>query len=179
QEKTEEEEFNTGPLSVLMMSVKNDTQVLINCCNNRKLIGCVRDFERHCNMVLENVREMRIEVIFLFDRRWVVSIVDCRELEDRGGCENSLIQPEKPMEKDLSQEKTEEEEFNTGPLSVLMMSVKNDTHVLINCCNNRKLIGCVRDFERHCNMVLENIREMRIEVIFLFDRYMFSVYSCI
>ncbi|WZZ68495.1 hypothetical protein YC2023_079865 [Brassica napus] len=61
-EKTEEEEFNTGPLSVLMMSVKNDTQVLINCCNNRKLIGCVRDFERRCNMVLENIREMRIEV---------------------------------------------------------------------------------------------------------------------
>ncbi|KAG2253736.1 hypothetical protein Bca52824_083872 [Brassica carinata] len=76
----------------------------------------------------------------------------------------------KPMEKDLNQEKTEEEEFNTGPLSVLMMSVKNDTQVLINCCNNRKLIGCVRDFERRCNMVLENIREMRIEVIFLFDR---------
>ncbi|CAN6934492.1 unnamed protein product, partial [Brassica oleracea] len=96
--------------------------------------------------------------------RWLVSIVDCRELEDRGGCENSSIQHEKPMEKDLNQEKTEEEEFNTGPLSVLMMSVKNDTQVLINCCNNRKLIGCVRDFERRCNMVLENIREMRIEV---------------
>ena len=26
--KTEEEEFNTGPLSVLMMSVKNNTQVM-------------------------------------------------------------------------------------------------------------------------------------------------------
>lgn len=25
--KTEDEEFNTGPLSVLMMSVKNNTQV--------------------------------------------------------------------------------------------------------------------------------------------------------
>ena len=48
-----------------MMSVKNNTQVLINCRNNRKLLGRVRAFDRHCNMVLENVREMWTEVIFL------------------------------------------------------------------------------------------------------------------
>ncbi|CAN6457090.1 unnamed protein product [Victoria cruziana] len=60
--KKEEEEFNTGPLSVLMMSVKNNTQVLINCRNNKKLLGRVRAFDRHCNMVLENVREMWTEV---------------------------------------------------------------------------------------------------------------------
>ncbi|KAL7198968.1 hypothetical protein ACSBR2_021287 [Camellia fascicularis] len=62
QAKTEEEEFSTGPLSVLMMSVKNNTQVLINCRNNKKLLGRVRAFDRHCNMVLENVREMWTEV---------------------------------------------------------------------------------------------------------------------
>ncbi|CAH9096042.1 unnamed protein product [Cuscuta epithymum] len=61
--KNEEEEFNTGPLSVLMMSVRNNTQVLINCRNNRKLLGRVRAFDRHCNMVLENVREMWTEVV--------------------------------------------------------------------------------------------------------------------
>ncbi|TQE04372.1 hypothetical protein C1H46_009991, partial [Malus baccata] len=60
--KNEEEEFNNGPLSVLLMSVKNNTQVLINCRNNRKLLGRVRAFDRHCNMVLENVREMWTEV---------------------------------------------------------------------------------------------------------------------
>ncbi|CAL4903270.1 unnamed protein product [Urochloa decumbens] len=60
--KKEEEEFSTGPLSVLMMSVKNNTQVLINCRNNKKLLGRVRAFDRHCNMVLENVREMWTEV---------------------------------------------------------------------------------------------------------------------
>ncbi|KAL9268665.1 putative small nuclear ribonucleoprotein Sm D2 [Drosera capensis] len=60
--KNEQEEFNTGPLSVLMMSVKNNTQVLINCRNNKKLLGRVRAFDRHCNMVLENVREMWTEV---------------------------------------------------------------------------------------------------------------------
>merc|ERR1712213_269784 len=58
----EEEEFKTGPLSVLMQSVKNNTQVLINCRNNRKLLGRVKAFDRHCNMVLENVKEMWTEL---------------------------------------------------------------------------------------------------------------------
>ncbi|KAJ0861928.1 putative small nuclear ribonucleoprotein Sm D2 [Helianthus annuus] len=30
--------------------------------------------------------------------------------------------------------------------------------------NNKKLLGRVRAFDRHCNMVLENIREMWTEV---------------
>ncbi|ELW65462.1 Small nuclear ribonucleoprotein Sm D2 [Tupaia chinensis] len=61
-QKWEEEEFNTGPLSELTQSVKNNTQVLINCCNNKKLLGRVKAFDRHCNMVLENVKEMWTEV---------------------------------------------------------------------------------------------------------------------
>ncbi|KAJ8749064.1 hypothetical protein K2173_013671 [Erythroxylum novogranatense] len=69
----------------------------------------------------------------------------------------------RPMEEDQNGKK-EEEEFNTGPLSVLMMSVKNNTQVLINCRNNKKLLGRVRAFDRHCNMVLENVREMWTEV---------------
>ena len=36
-------------------------QVLINCRNNRKLLGRVKAFDRHCNMVLENVKEMWTE----------------------------------------------------------------------------------------------------------------------
>lgn len=60
-QKQEDEEFNTGPLSVLTQSVKNNTQVLINCRNNRKLLGRVKAFDRHCNMVLENVKEMWTE----------------------------------------------------------------------------------------------------------------------
>jgi small nuclear ribonucleoprotein (snRNP)-like protein len=36
--------------------------VLINCRNNRKLLGRVKAFDRHCNMVLENVKEMWTEV---------------------------------------------------------------------------------------------------------------------
>ncbi|XP_064484265.1 small nuclear ribonucleoprotein Sm D2 [Ornithodoros turicata] len=60
--KREEEEFNTGPLSVLTQSVKSNTQVLINCRNNKKLLGRVKAFDRHCNMVLENVKEMWTEI---------------------------------------------------------------------------------------------------------------------
>ena len=60
--KSEEEEFATGPLSVLTQSVKSNTQVLINCRNNKKLLGRVKAFDRHCNMVLENVKEMWTEV---------------------------------------------------------------------------------------------------------------------
>ena len=57
----EEEEFRTGPLSVLTQSVKDNSQVLINCRNNRKILARVRAFDRHCNMVLENVKEMWTE----------------------------------------------------------------------------------------------------------------------
>uniref|UniRef100_A0A8C6YPV6 Small nuclear ribonucleoprotein Sm D2 n=1 Tax=Nothoprocta perdicaria TaxID=30464 RepID=A0A8C6YPV6_NOTPE len=45
-QKREEEEFNTGPLSVLTQSVKNNTQVLVNCRNNKKLLGRVKAFDR-------------------------------------------------------------------------------------------------------------------------------------
>ena len=66
--------------------------------------------------------------------------------------------------KDAEQSKTEEEEFSTGPLSVLTQSVKSNTQVLINCRNNKKLLGRVKAFDRHCNMVLENVKEMWTEV---------------
>uniref|UniRef100_A0AC35U2P0 Small nuclear ribonucleoprotein Sm D2 n=1 Tax=Rhabditophanes sp. KR3021 TaxID=114890 RepID=A0AC35U2P0_9BILA len=58
----EEEEFRIGPLSILTSSVKNNTQVLINCRNNKKLLGRVKAFDRHFNMVLEDVKEMWTEV---------------------------------------------------------------------------------------------------------------------
>ncbi len=47
---TEEEEFMKGPLSVLLKSAKTNSQVLINCRNNHKLLGRVKAFDRHCNM---------------------------------------------------------------------------------------------------------------------------------
>lgn len=61
-EDKKEDDFSTGPLSVLTQSVRNNTQVLINCRNNKKLLGRVKAFDRHCNMVLEHVQEMWTEV---------------------------------------------------------------------------------------------------------------------
>ena len=54
----ETHEFTSGPLSLLQTAVRQHTQVLISCRNNRKLLGRVKAFDRHCNMVLENVKEM-------------------------------------------------------------------------------------------------------------------------
>lgn len=45
-----------------MQSVKNNSQVLINVRNNHKLLARVKAFDRHCNMVLENVKEMWTEI---------------------------------------------------------------------------------------------------------------------
>ena len=61
QERKEDEDFQKGPLSVLLDSVRDQTQVLINCRNNKKLLGRVKAFDRHCNMVLENVQELWTE----------------------------------------------------------------------------------------------------------------------
>lgn len=62
QEAAEKEAFEHGPLSILTQSVRNQTQVLINVRNNKKLLARVKAFDRHCNMVLEGVREMWMEV---------------------------------------------------------------------------------------------------------------------
>ncbi|KAH9261957.1 small nuclear ribonucleoprotein Sm D2 [Batrachochytrium salamandrivorans] len=56
----EEAEFQTGPLSILTQ-LKTSSQVLVVCRNNRKLLARVKAFDRHCNMVLENVKEMWTE----------------------------------------------------------------------------------------------------------------------
>lgn len=49
------------PLTVVMPASLLPAQVLINCRNNRKLLGRVKAFDRHCNMVLENVKEFWTE----------------------------------------------------------------------------------------------------------------------
>ena len=55
----EEHEFAHGPMAMLATAVKTGNQVLISCRNNRKLLARVKAFDRHFNMVLENVREVR------------------------------------------------------------------------------------------------------------------------
>lgn len=58
KEKKLEAELKVGPLSILQQSVENHSQVLISLRNNRKLLGRVHSFDRHMNLILENVREM-------------------------------------------------------------------------------------------------------------------------
>lgn len=53
--------------------------------------------------------------------------------------------------------------INDGPLSILKDAVKKKNHILIYCRNNRKLYGQLRAFDRHMNMVLENIIELWTE----------------
>ena len=57
----EEYEFTHGPMALLSQALKTRTPVLISCRNNRKLLAKVKAFDRHCNLVLENVREMWTE----------------------------------------------------------------------------------------------------------------------
>ncbi|USP78428.1 small nuclear ribonucleoprotein Sm D2 [Curvularia clavata] len=59
--QVEEHELTTGPLSILQTAVRTRTQVLISCRNNRKILARVKAFDRHCNMVLENAKEMWTE----------------------------------------------------------------------------------------------------------------------
>ena len=57
----EEFQISQGPLSVLQSSVRNHTQILISLRNNKKLLARVKAFDRHSNMVLENVKEVGAE----------------------------------------------------------------------------------------------------------------------
>ena len=62
----EDYEFTHGPMSLLTTAVKSHTQVLISCRNNRKLLARVKAFDRHFNMVLENVREVYLSLLIIF-----------------------------------------------------------------------------------------------------------------
>ncbi|KAF1827011.1 Sm-like ribonucleo protein [Dissoconium aciculare CBS 342.82] len=63
----EQHEFSAGPLSLIQTAVRQHVQVLISCRNNRKLLARVKAFDRHCNMILENVKEMWTEIPRLHD----------------------------------------------------------------------------------------------------------------
>lgn len=97
----EEHEFTSGPLSILQTAVRSHTQVLISCRNNRKLLARVKAFDRHCNMVLENVKEMWTETPRLAggkkgrptnkDRFISKMCVQCSCVGSRPSCEASAV----------------------------------------------------------------------------------------
>ena len=48
----------TGPFSVLWTAAAESTQVLVKIRNNHSLLGRVKAFDRHFNLLLEGVKEM-------------------------------------------------------------------------------------------------------------------------
>ena len=63
KEKEEEKMINEGPLSLLKEAVRTNSQILIYCRNNRKLLGRIRAFDRHMNIILEAVCEIWSEMM--------------------------------------------------------------------------------------------------------------------
>ncbi|SCU84117.1 LAMI_0C06304g1_1 [Lachancea mirantina] len=60
-EQLEEFEFKNGPMSLINDAMVANTPVIISLRNNHKIIARVKAFDRHCNMVLENVKELWTE----------------------------------------------------------------------------------------------------------------------
>lgn len=50
-------------MSLLQNAVDNGSPVVISCRNNHKLIAKVKAFDRHCNLILENVKELWTESV--------------------------------------------------------------------------------------------------------------------
>jgi small nuclear ribonucleoprotein (snRNP)-like protein len=58
----QEDTFYMGPFYFLTSAVKENQQVLICLRNNRKIVGRVKAFDRHMNMIMENVCETWTEM---------------------------------------------------------------------------------------------------------------------
>lgn len=55
------DDLKSGPFSLLYDAVKNNIQILINVRNNHKYIARVKAYDRHMNLLLEDVKEMWTE----------------------------------------------------------------------------------------------------------------------
>ena len=69
------------------------------------------------------------------------------------------------LDEDKNKEKAEEEMINGGPLSLLKEAVRTNSQILIYCRNNRKLLGRIRAFDRHMNIILEAVCEIWSEMM--------------
>ncbi|KAK4873418.1 hypothetical protein RN001_015447 [Aquatica leii] len=62
QTQKADKDFQIGPMSILQDALNNHNQVLISCRNNKKLLGFIKAYDRHMNLILENVKEMWTEL---------------------------------------------------------------------------------------------------------------------
>lgn len=60
-QQLEEFEFAHGPMSLIQSSMNSGSPVVVHCRNNHKVIGKVKAFDRHCNLILEDVKELWTE----------------------------------------------------------------------------------------------------------------------
>lgn len=61
--RLEEFEMKHGPMSLIRDAMLQRTPIIISLRNNHKLIARVKSFDKHCNMVLENVKEIWTEKV--------------------------------------------------------------------------------------------------------------------
>lgn len=54
-------DLKSGPFTLLYKAVQDNTQILINVRNNHKILGRVKAYDRHMNLLLEDVKEMWTE----------------------------------------------------------------------------------------------------------------------
>ena len=76
-----------------------------------------------------------------------------------------LFKNKMEIDEDKNKEKAEEEIINEGPLSLLKEAVRTNSQILIYCRNNRKLLGRIRAFDRHMNIILEAVCEIWSEMM--------------
>ena len=84
KEVVPEETFHEGPLSLLKESVKSNSQILVYCRNNRKILGRIRAFDRHMNMSARYGRRTSKEKEKNFERR------TRKDLSQKCSCEETL-----------------------------------------------------------------------------------------
>ena len=61
-EVVKEDNFDVGPLSMLTSVTAEGSKVFVNCRNCRKLFGRIKAFDRHMNLVMEDVQEFWTEI---------------------------------------------------------------------------------------------------------------------
>lgn len=57
-QKKEDIDLKNGPFSVLNSAMENGTQVIVRCRFDKMLIGYVRAFDKHFNLLLTKVNEV-------------------------------------------------------------------------------------------------------------------------
>ncbi|KAF2901748.1 hypothetical protein ILUMI_04445 [Ignelater luminosus] len=172
QEILNDVEVNMGPLSVLANAVRNNNKVLVHIQGNRKFLGQVETFDRHFNMILEDVIEM-----------WTVKTRSKKRINKSRFISKLLIRGDsvilvarnpptsnyqhlaelKNKPDSLVEDSWDESAFNTNMLFLVKESMKHKVKVRINCRNGRKLFGHVREFDRNLNLTLERVLEFYTE----------------